>query len=137
MDGVRTPLVVNAMYFCDPDGRTDYVQSRQPQPVDDTTPTVGSIRFERVRATGCEACVGYILGLPERPAKEIRIQDSVFSFNPEGRPMVPAMASGVEACKGQGLIARFVERISLENVRMEGLQGKDTDFQDCGMTDML
>jgi polygalacturonase len=132
MEGVKTPLVVNAMYFCDPDGRTDYVQSREKQPVDDTTPTIGSIRFERVNAKDCEACVGYILGLPERPVKEILIKDSVFTFNPDGKAMTPAMARDVPECKGQGLIARFVDKITLSNVRMEGLQGKEMDCQDCG-----
>ena len=132
MEGVKTPLVVNAMYFCDPDGRTDYVQSREKQPVDDTTPTIGSIRFERVSAKGCEACVGYILGLPERPVKEILIKDSAFTFNPDGKAMTPAMARDVPECKGQGLIARFVDKITLSNVRMEGLQGKEMDCQDCG-----
>lgn len=132
MEGVKTPLVVNAMYFCDPDGHSDYVQSREKQPVDDTTPTVGSIRFERVNAQGCEACVGYILGLPERPVKEILLKDSVFTFNPDGKAMVPAMASGVEECKRRGVIAHFVDKITLANVHFEGIQGKELDFQDCG-----
>ena len=91
-----------------------------------------SIRFEHVNATGCEACVGYILGLPERPVKELLMKDSRFSFNPDGKPMVPAMARDVETCQRRGLIARFVESISLISVRMEGIEGKDMDFRDCG-----
>ena len=132
MEGVKAPLVVNAMYYCDPDGKTDFVQSREKQPADDTTPTVGSIRFEQVNATGCEACVGYILGLPERPVKEILLKDCNFSFNPDGKPMVPAMARDVETCLRRGLIARFVENISLNNVRFEGIEGQELDFRDCG-----
>ena len=131
MEGVKTPLVVNAMYFCDPDGHSDYVQSREKQPVDDTTPTVGSIRFERVNAQGCEACVGYILGLPERPVKEILLKDSVFTFNPDGKAMVPAMASGVEECKRRGVIAHFVDSLSLTNVRMEGVEGEEIECHFC------
>lgn len=132
MDGVKVPLVVNSMYYCDPDGHAPYVQSREKMPVDDTTPTVGSITFERVQATDCEACVGYVLGLPERPVKQIRIKDCVFTFNPDGKPMVPAMANDVETCKCRGVIARFVDDISLENVRMKGIEGRELDFQDCG-----
>lgn len=135
MEGVKAPLVVNAMYYCDPDGKTDWVQSREKQPVDDTTPTVGSIRFEHVNATGCEACVGYILGLPERPVKEILLKDCNFSFHPDGAPMTPAMANGVEACQRRGLIARFVDRISLTNVRMEGVEGEELDILDCGQVE--
>ncbi len=124
MEGVRCPMVVNAMYFCDPDGRTDYVQSREPQPVDDTTPTVGSIRFERVTADNCEACAGYILGLPERPVQEILMKDCRFTFNPNGKPMAPAMARDVEQCFNRGLIASYVDKLTLDNVIMEGVNGE-------------
>ena len=124
MEGVRCPMVVNAMYFCDPDGRTEYVQSREPQPVDDTTPTVGGIRFERVDAEGVEACAGYILGLPERPVQSITLKDCRFTFNPNGKPMVPAMAANVEECLNRGLVAYYVDQLTLDNVTMEGVQGE-------------
>ncbi len=120
------------MYYCDPDGKTDYVQSRDKQPVDDTTPTVGCIRFEHVNAAGCEACVGYILGLPERPVKQILLKDCQFSFNPDGKPMVPAMARDIEICQRRGLIARFVDRITLDHVSMEGVAGEALDCVNCG-----
>ena len=129
MEGVKTPLVVNALYFCDPDGKSDWVQSREPQPVDGTTPTIGSIRFEHVQAAGCEACVGYILGLPERPVKEILLKDCAFSFDADAKPMIPAMASGTEECRRRGLIARFVEKLTLEHVSTEGIDGQRVDFQ--------
>ena len=124
MEGVRCPMVVNAMYFCDPDGRTPYVQSREPQIVDDTTPTVGSIRFERVDAENCEACAGYILGLPERPVQSITLKDCRFTFNPAGKPMAPAMAANVEECLNRGLVAYFVDKLTLDNVTMEGVAGE-------------
>ena len=46
--------------------------------------------------------------------------------------MVPAMANVVETCQRRGLIARFVESISLNNVHIEGMEEKELDFQDCG-----
>ena len=124
MEGVRCPLVVNAMYYCDPDGRTEYVQSREKQPVDDTTPTIGTIRFERVDAENCEACAGYILGLPERPVQEITMKDCHFTFNPDGKPMAPAMAANVKQCLNRGIIASYVDRLILDNVTMEGSSGE-------------
>ena len=124
MEGVRCPLVVNAMYFCDPDGRSDYVQSREKQPVDDTMPAIGSIRFERVEAENCEACAGYILGLPERPVQEITMKDCRFTFNPDGRPMAPAMAANVEQCFNRGVIVSYADKLILDNVAMEGICGE-------------
>ena len=38
--------------------------------------------------------------------------------------MVPAMADGVESCAAQGIIASYVHRLTLENVRMRGLKGE-------------
>ncbi len=130
MEGVRVPLVVNEMYFCDPDGKTDYVQSREKQAVDEGTPTVGSIRFEQVRAEKCGACVGYILGLPERPVKEVALKDCVFSFDPDSAPMAPAMTANVEECGNRGVIARFVDALRLENVEMNGITGERIDAED-------
>ena len=124
MIGVKAPLVVNALYFCDPDGKSAYVQSREPQPVDDGTPTIGKIVYERVTAEDCGACVGYILGLPERPVEEIALKDCAFRFGPEPAEMgAPAMALGVEPCAGQGIIAHNVRALKLEHVEMSGIRG--------------
>ena len=123
MEGVKAPLVVNCMYYCDPDGHAPSVQSREKQPVDDTTPTVGSICFERVHARDCQACVGYVLGLPERPVRRLTLRDCDFSFT-DGQPMAPAMAENVEKCLRRGLVAQYVDSLTLENVRMDGIEGE-------------
>ena len=127
MQDVKAPLIVNSMYYCDPDGKTPYVQSREKQPVDDTTPTVGSIAFERVEAAGCSACVGYVLGLPERPIKHLTLRDCAFSFREDAQPMVPAMADGVETCVKRGLILRNVDQLTLERVKITGISGPEVE----------
>ncbi len=127
MEGVKVPLVVNAMYHCDPDGKTPYVQSCDPQPVDDTTPTVGSVIYKSVTATGCAACVAYILGLPERPVARVELDDCRFSFDPAAKPFVPAMAGGIEPCAGKGIVARYVDRLILHRVSIEGITGERTE----------
>ena len=35
MRHVLTPFVINMFYFCDPDGKSDYVQSHEPLPLDE------------------------------------------------------------------------------------------------------
>ena len=127
MEGVKAPLVVNAMYYCDPDGHTPYVQSREKQPVDDTTPTIGTVCFERVRAEDCQACVGYVLGLPEKPVEQLVLRDCDFAFSEDAQPMEPAMAEGVDACARRGLIVQYADRLILDNVRMRGIEGKPLD----------
>lgn len=129
MEGVKAPLVVNCLYFCDPDGHSPYVQSLEKQPVDDTTPTLGNFIFERVHAVGCQACAGYILGLPERPVKSLLMRDCHFEFTPDAPEMIPAMADCVTPCHNRGIIARFIDSLKLENVTMKGITGPETAEQ--------
>lgn len=132
MAGVKAPLVVNALYFCDPDGHSDWVQSRDSLPVDDTTPTLGSITFARVKASDCHACAAYVLGLPERPVERLRLEDCDFAFAPDAEPMQPAMADGVMPCRHRGVIARNVKRLELENVSMDGVEGPKVETEKVG-----
>ncbi len=119
MEHVGAPFVVNALYFCDPDGHTPYVQSREKQPVDEGTPRIGSIVFRHVQAENCGACAGYFLGLPEMPIGSVTLEDAAFTFDPNAQPFVPAMADGVEPCVGRGLIAQNVQCIRLHNVTID------------------
>ena len=132
MDGVKMPLVINSFYFCDADGKTERVQSREKQPVDETTPEIRSVCFERVEADGCKACAAYVMGLPEQPVEYLVLRDCRFGFNPEAVPMIPAMALDVEACCRRGVIAKFVRKLTLDNVRMDGITGERLETEDVG-----
>ena len=70
MEHVGTPFVVNSLYFCDPDGHDEWVQTLKKLPVDDGTPRIGEMVFRRIEADGC-ACAGYFLGLPEQPVESL------------------------------------------------------------------
>lgn len=137
MEGVKTPLVVNCMYFCDPDGHADWVQSREARPVDDGTPEVGEIVFNNVRASDCTVCAAYALGLPEKPIRRVTLENCDFSFAPGGAAARPAMADGVEAYRARGVIARNVEALTLENVRMAGVEGEEVDAEGVGEVAVL
>ena len=130
MDGVKMPLVVNSFYFCDADGKSDRVQSREKQPVDETTPEIGTVCFERVKAVGCKACVAYALGLPEKPMTELILEDCSFDFDPSAEPMIPAMALNVESCCRRGIIAKYLRKLTVKNVRMNGMEGDPYDLTD-------
>jgi polygalacturonase len=85
MAGVHTPLAINAFYFCDPDGRSDSVQSRAAAAVDETTSRIADIGFTRVHATGVRHAVAAILGLPEAPTVGIRLSEFSAKFDPRRR----------------------------------------------------
>ena len=125
MDHVLTPFVVNAFYFCDKDGKTDYVQNREALPIDERTPGFGALEFRDIVATNCAAAAAYITGLPERKVTELVFDDVKVSFDPDVEPSVPAMASGVELMLRQGIIAQNVKRLVLRNVDIEGQTGDE------------
>ena len=77
-----------------------------------------------MKATGCRACAGYILGLPERPVQQIVVRDSFFEFQKDAIPLVPAMADHVPAMHNQGIIAQFVDDLEVVDVDMENISGE-------------
>ena len=123
MEQVGTPLVMNAMYFCDWDGHSDYVQNRSPLPVDDRTPTLGQVTFRDVTATGA-ACAGYLLGLPERPITGLTMERVSITCSPDAKPMQPAMADGVPVVNRTGLVAINTAEVIMKDVSITGMDGE-------------
>ncbi|HBY71622.1 MAG TPA: polygalacturonase, partial [Lachnospiraceae bacterium] len=76
MKEVKTPLVVNCFYFCDPDGKTRYVQSKEAYPVDDRTPSIKKLTFTDIFCENCHVAAAYFYGLPEQKIEEV-IMDHV------------------------------------------------------------
>ena len=124
MDQVMTPFVVNSFYFCDPDGKTEYVQSRESCPVDERTPIVKRLVFENIHAANCHVAAAYYEGLPEQKIEEIVMKNVAISYAADPKEDVPAMSAGVEPCKKRGLFARNVKRLVLEQVAIEGQEGE-------------
>ena len=124
MDGVLTPFVINMFYFCDPDGRTDYVQTHEPQPVDDTTPTLGKLEMEHIVATDAQYAGCWFSGLPEQPIEGVTMRDVKISFAPDARPGQAAMMCGAGASCKVGIHAENVRKIALHNVKITGYEGE-------------
>ena len=122
MERVGTPFVVNCMYFCDPDGKSEYVQTREKQPVDERTPRIGTVAFRNVNATDV-TCAGYFLGLPEKPIEHVVMENVNISCAADAEPMQPAMACSVEWCSRKGVVAINVDKITMKNVSITGQDG--------------
>lgn len=132
MENVITPLVINMYYYCDPDGHTEYVRSREKMTVGDDTPYLGKFVFKDIECTGCECMAGYFDGLVEQPIKEIVLENVTFSFNPEAEPREPAMLEGVRKYCREGLYADNVEKLVLKNVKFDGVAGEKIIKKNCG-----
>lgn len=124
MDHVMTPFVVNSFYFCDPDGRTEYVQSREPMAVDERTPSIRRLEFENIHAANCHVAAAYFDGLPERKIEEIVMKNITVTYAENPKQDVPAMSEGVEACCLKGIYANNVKKLVLRNVSITGQKGE-------------
>ena len=135
LDHVMTPLVVNSFYFCDPDGRTSYVQSREPYPVDDRTPSIRKLVFEDMKCTNCHVAAAYFDGLPEQKIQEIVMRNISVSYAEAPKCDVPAMSVGVPRSSRRGLYARNVSKLTLDHVVIEGQDGEAYETE--GVDEML
>ena len=124
LDHVMTPLVVNAFYFCDPDGKTRYVQSREPYPVDERTPVIRKMTFENMTCTNCHVAAAYFDGLPEQKIEEIVLKNITISYAENPKCDVPAMSEGVEKSSRRGMFVRNVSHLVLDHVSISGQEGE-------------
>ena len=126
MEGVLTPIVINMWYNCvDPDGNSDYVQTRETLPVDDRTPHMGAFSFYNMDCRDTEVAACYVDGLPEMPVESVTLRNVHVSFKPDAQPGVPAMMrDAVKRCR-MGLYFDNVKQVTLENVTLEGVDGEN------------
>lgn len=124
MEKVFTPFTANMFYFCDPDGKTEYVWSKEKLQVDDRTPYLGKFTFKNIKATLSQYAAGYFYGLPEMPIEEINIIDSVVEMDKDAKEGTPVMMTDAEVCSKCGFIFRNVNKVNLHNVTLKGQEGE-------------
>ncbi len=124
MRGVKAPFVINMFYFCDPDGHSEYVQGREPQPVDEYTPKLGSLTMENIEATDAQFAGCYFDGLPEMPIEQVSMHNVHITFAEDAEAGEAAMADGRPLVKKLAIYAENVKKIDLHNVKIEGYEGE-------------
>ena len=130
MDGVLTPFVVNCFYFCDLDGRTEYVQTREKLPVDERTPLIKKLIFSDIKCIGTNYAAAYFIGLPEQKIEEIIMRNISVSYAENAAKGVPAMHCGVEEMCRRGIYANNVKIFKAYNVKLCGNAGGKYEFCD-------
>lgn len=105
MEQVATPIAVNAFYFCDADGRSDYVQSRIALPVSVTTPKIEGIDIRNLEVSGAETAAAVFYGLPESTIDAVSIDGMRIAYSADAKPAVPEMACHLPKLRHAGIIA--------------------------------
>lgn len=124
MDNVMTPFVVNSFYFCDPDGKTEYVASKEALPVDERTPAIDRLLFKNINAKNCHVAGAYIYGLPERKIKIVTFENINISYAQDAQPGVAAMMLGCDEASKMGIVVNNIEELVLKNVVVTGCVGE-------------
>lgn len=124
MDRVLVPVVLNMFYFCDPDGHSEYVQSKEMHPVDERTPYLGRFLFKNIEAKDCHAAAAYMYGLPEQKVKEVVFENVDITYAEDAEPFRAAMMDGIEPVVKLGIFAKNVESLKLKNVTINGHDGE-------------
>lgn len=132
MTDVLTPLVVNMFYYCDPDGHTEYVYSKDKLPVDERTPYLGKFVFKDIDCTDVNVAAGTFYGLPEQPIDSISIENVSFRYADNPKAGIPAMMDGLEPMSGKGLIFNYVNKVNIKNVSFDGLKEKEIETFEVG-----
>ena len=109
MDGVHTAIVANCHYFCDHDGKSEWVQSRDPYPVDESTPSIHDIEVDDLEIRNVRVAVGAFFGLPEMPIRNTVISNIRASFDDSPKGDVPVMALHVPHCHHAGFVSENAE----------------------------
>ena len=119
-------------YFCDPDGKSDYVQSHEPLPLDDATPRLGSLTMENITATDAEYAGCWFSGLPEQPVEKVEMNNVSISFAENAGAGHAAMMCGAAECSKLAIWAENVKEIHFHNVKLEGYAGERLNFINVG-----
>lgn len=128
MDQVRTPFVINSFYYCDPDGKTDYVATKEALPIDERTPEIRRIHIQDVLCDHVHVAACYFYGLPEKKIEEITMENVRFNYAEDAKPGTAAMMKGCDPTSKMGIFIRNASRVILKNVILNGNEGKNIDI---------
>ncbi len=133
MDQVLTPFVINCFYFCDPDGHSEYVRTKEALPADARTPEIRTLTFRNIEAKNCHVAAAYMYGLPEKKIGLVEMENVRVSFAEHPQSGQPAMMEGCnEHTSRQGIYANNIDTLILRNVRVEGQAGEPAETENIG-----
>ncbi|MEW9121916.1 MAG: glycoside hydrolase family 28 protein [Thermotaleaceae bacterium] len=130
MKKVLTPFVINCFYFCDTDGKTEYVWSKEKLPVDERTPWVKNIYLKDILCEDCQVASGFIYGLPEKKVENIILENIKTHFSLDAKPGYPAMMSFLDEQVRAGFFIGNAKNVSIRNCTAENVIGEAFIFSE-------
>lgn len=125
MDHVLTPFAINMFYFCDPDGHSEYVQTKESLPVDERTPSIGQLTFNNIKCTNAHIAGMFFDGLPEKKIEKIVMDNIEIEFASNPVMGFPVLKDNLEEMSNMGMYANNIGTLMLSNINIIGAIGKD------------
>jgi polygalacturonase len=119
MNKVQTPFVINSFYFCDEDGKTEYVWSKEKLEVDDRTPYIGNIVFKDIVSIDTQVAAGFMYGLPEEKVASVDMENIYVHFDINASSGYPDMMSYLEPMRRNGFYFNNIKKLKLNNIKLD------------------
>lgn len=132
MDHVMTPFVINSFYFCDPDGRTEYVRTKETLPIDERTPEIKNLAFRNIECNHCHVAAAFMYGLPEKKIEKVEMKNITVNYADEPIADMPAMMEGITVSTKKGVYANNIQTLVFENVKVSGCEGEVVTAENIG-----
>lgn len=129
MERVKSAFVINMFYFCDPDGKTEYIWSKEPLPVDERTPRLGNFTFRNITVRDVRVSAGFFYGLPESKIEGINLENITVDYAKEEEYDYPAMMSNIDPVTKLGFYFNNINNVNIKNVQIEGQKGEAYHFK--------
>jgi polygalacturonase len=121
MENNLCPLAINMFYRCGAEHSDTYF-STEALPVDSTTPAIRNIRIADIKAIGCLASAGFIVGLPESPVESLSVRRCEFSTDEHSgiSPDESDMFLGLPQIIEKGIRLLNVRNVEFSEVKVSG-----------------
>ncbi|MFV0505062.1 MAG: glycoside hydrolase family 28 protein [Lachnospirales bacterium] len=108
-------IVLNMFYYCDPDGHSNYVRTREKQEVTEEIPSIKNITVENVILEDILGVGIFAYGLPEQPIEKLSVKNSKFIFKKIKTYLGVAMLDDFEEDENLGIFIKNVKKFEDEN----------------------
>ncbi len=131
MNEVHAPFTVNGFYRCGADCSDTELFTLEPRPLSDDTPVIEDISINNVVVRRATVSSMYIIGIPERPIKNLRVHN--FSVECVVDPAIrrePVMMPTFEKMQGKGIFLRNVTDSVFSEISVKNENGDTLEYHD-------
>ena len=125
MDKVLTPFVINEFYYCDSDGKTEYVWNKDKLEITEETPVIKNITFKNMVCKNSEVCAGFMYGLPERKIERVVLENLTIDFAEDPRRDIPAMMDFIDSQSRGGFYFNNIKDLEIKNLTVKNAEGEE------------